>query len=93
MITHLGARPEANLSELAALLDGAVTVSPERGRNGADQAVRAWIAADPDPASRAELEALLDAGDDDALASRFAGRLGVRDRGPAGRARRAVRTA
>jgi phosphomannomutase len=37
--------------------------------------VRAWIAADPDPASRAELEALLDAGDQDALASRFAGPL------------------
>jgi phosphomannomutase len=39
------------------------------------EVVRAWIAADPDPASRAELEALLDAGDHDALGNRFAGRL------------------
>jgi phosphomannomutase len=37
--------------------------------------VRAWIAADPDPGSRAELEALLDTGDVEALRSRFAGRL------------------
>ena len=33
--------------------------------------VRAWIAADPDPATRAELQALLDAGDTAELAERF----------------------
>jgi phosphomannomutase len=37
--------------------------------------VRAWIAGDPDPASRSELEALLDAGDGDELAARFSGLL------------------
>jgi phosphomannomutase len=37
--------------------------------------VRAWIAADPDPGTRAELESLLEAGDTDALAARFAGTL------------------
>jgi phosphomannomutase len=37
--------------------------------------VREWIAADPDAGTRAELQALLDAGDADALRSRFAGRL------------------
>jgi phosphomannomutase len=35
----------------------------------------AWIAGDPDPETRAELQALLDAGDTDALAERFAGQL------------------
>jgi phosphomannomutase len=35
----------------------------------------AWIAADPDAETRAELRALLEAGDGDALAERFAGRL------------------
>jgi hypothetical protein len=79
------ARPEANLSELAAL-DGAVTVSPsgaerydrdgprDRGRS------RSGIAA--------ELQALLDAGDDDALASRR-GRLafGTADCGASARLR------
>ncbi len=38
-------------------------------------AARAWIADDPDPAGRQELRALLDAGDDAALRSRFAGPL------------------
>jgi phosphomannomutase len=33
--------------------------------------VRAWIAADPDPASRAELETLLSAGDEPELRARF----------------------
>ncbi|WP_129840827.1 phospho-sugar mutase [Streptomyces sp. RFCAC02] len=36
---------------------------------------RAWLAEDPDPATRAELAALIDAGDTDALAERFAGTL------------------
>ncbi|WP_370615976.1 phospho-sugar mutase [Mumia sp. Pv 4-285] len=40
----------------------------------AEQA-RAWIVQDPDPQTRAELEALLAAGNDAALAERFAGRL------------------
>jgi phosphomannomutase len=35
----------------------------------------AWIADDPDPADRAELRALLDAGDEAELRDRFAGRL------------------
>ncbi len=37
--------------------------------------VRAWIADDPDPSTRAELEALLEAGNEAELADRFAGRL------------------
>ena len=37
--------------------------------------VRAWIADDPDPATRAELSALLAAGDTAALADRFSGPL------------------
>lgn len=37
--------------------------------------VRAWIADDPDPGSRAELTALLEAGDPAELADRFAGHL------------------
>jgi phosphomannomutase len=37
--------------------------------------VRAWIEEDPDPATRAELEGLLAAGDDEALADRFSGPL------------------
>ena len=45
-------------------------IAPElRGR------VEAWIARDPDPATRAELEAMLAEGDEAALAERFAGRL------------------
>jgi phosphomannomutase len=36
---------------------------------------RAWLAADPDPATRAEVEALLAAGDGAALAERFGARL------------------
>lgn len=35
----------------------------------------AWIAADPDPATRAELQALIERGDATELAERFAGRL------------------
>jgi phosphomannomutase len=35
----------------------------------------AWIAGDPDPETRAELRALVEAGDEAALAERFAGRL------------------
>jgi len=38
-------------------------------------AAEAWLADDPDPVTRAELRALLDAGDHDALAERFRGRL------------------
>lgn len=37
--------------------------------------VAAWVARDPDPRTRDELRALLDAGDADALGERFAGRL------------------
>jgi phosphomannomutase len=40
----------------------------------ADRAAR-WIADDPDPATRAELEALVEAGDWDELTARFAGPL------------------
>lgn len=39
------------------------------------RAVRAWIAGDPNPATRAELQALLDAGADAELAERFASPL------------------
>ncbi len=50
-------------------------------------AARAWIADDPDPADRAELTAILDAGDDAELAARFGepltfGTAGIR--GPVG---------
>jgi phosphomannomutase len=38
-------------------------------------AAEAWLADDPDPDTRAELQALLDAGDDAALGERFGGRL------------------
>ncbi len=40
-----------------------------------DDAVRAWIADDPDPETRAELSTLLAAGERDELADRFAGPL------------------
>ncbi|WP_018653563.1 phospho-sugar mutase [Actinomadura flavalba] len=40
-----------------------------------ERAARAWLAQDPDPATRAELRALLDAGDAAALADRFGARL------------------
>ena len=40
-----------------------------------DALARAWLAEDPDPATRAELQALIDAGDHAELAVRFAGRL------------------
>src|SRR5919107_3241827 len=36
---------------------------------------RAWAAEDPDPATKAELEALIAEGDSDDLADRFAGTL------------------
>jgi phosphomannomutase len=52
-----------------------VTVPPAGAGTVRAEVVREWIAADPDSTSRAELEALLAASDDDALASRFAGRL------------------
>jgi phosphomannomutase len=38
-------------------------------------AARAWLRDDPDPDTRAELSAILDAGDGDALAARFGSRL------------------
>jgi phosphomannomutase len=38
-------------------------------------AARDWLAEDPDPDTRAELAALLDAGDDEAIADRFGARL------------------
>ena len=58
--------------------------------DGLRAAARAWIADDPDPADRAELSALLQAGDDGELAARFAqpltfGTAGIR--GPLGPAR------
>ncbi|MDT0319323.1 phospho-sugar mutase [Streptomyces millisiae] len=40
-----------------------------------ERAARAWLAEDPDPETRAELAALLDAGDTAPLAERFAGTL------------------
>ena len=40
-----------------------------------DAEVRAWLAADPDPATRAELHALVERGAWDVIAERFAGRL------------------
>jgi len=57
---------------------------------GLRAAARAWIADDPDPADRAELTAILDAGDDDELAARFGepltfGTAGIR--GPLGAGR------
>ena len=41
----------------------------------ATDVARAWLTEDPDPDTRAELQALLDAGDVDGIADRFAGRL------------------
>jgi phosphomannomutase len=40
-----------------------------------EAAARAWLAADPDPATRAETQALLDAHDEAGLAARFGARL------------------
>lgn len=45
------------------------TTTPEALIRGAE----AWIADDPDPNTRAELQAIVDAGDTDALGERFAG--------------------
>ncbi len=45
----------------------------------------AWLAEDPDPATRAELQALLDAGDADELADRFDERLAFGTAGLRGR--------
>lgn len=64
-------------------------------------AARAWAADDPDPVTRAEVEALLAAGDDDGLAERFDGPLtfgtaGLRGpvrAGPSGMNRAVVRRA
>ena len=61
--------------------------------------VRAWIARDPDPETRAELQALVDTGDAAALVERFSGRAafgtaGIRARmeaGPTGMNRVVVR--
>lgn len=63
--------------------------------------VRAWIAIDPDPETRAELEGMLARGDGDLLAERFAGRVafgtaGLRSGmygGPTGMCRLVVRQA
>ncbi|MGT2425335.1 phospho-sugar mutase [Amnibacterium kyonggiense] len=44
-------------------------------RRGLESAARAWLAIDPDPATRAETEALLAADDEQGLADRFGGRL------------------
>ena len=41
----------------------------------ATEVARAWLTEDPDPDTRAELQALLDAGDLDGIADRFDGRL------------------
>lgn len=40
-----------------------------------DARARAWLADDPDPETQAELQALLDAGDEGAIAARFGDRL------------------
>jgi phosphomannomutase len=45
------------------------------GAGTLSESVRAWIDDDPDPVTRGELQGLLDAGDDAALADRFAGPL------------------
>jgi phosphomannomutase len=42
---------------------------------GLREAAERWLAEDPDPVTRAELRALVDAGDEAAVADRFAGRL------------------
>ena len=55
--------------------DGAVTVSPAGAGTVRTETVRAWIAAIPTRHHGPSCKRLLDAGDDDALASRFAGRL------------------
>ncbi|MGE0025821.1 MAG: phospho-sugar mutase [Thermoleophilia bacterium] len=47
-------------------------MTPEAGLR--DRA-EAWIAVDPDPETRAELRAMIDAGDGEGLTDRFAGRL------------------
>ena len=39
------------------------------------EAASAWAAEDPDPVTRAELEALIESGDRDELADRFRGTL------------------
>jgi phosphomannomutase len=49
--------------------------SPVSEATRLQQQVDAWLAADPDPATRAELKALLAAGDTNEIARRFAGRL------------------
>lgn len=48
--------------------------SPEAAAALAER-VRSWLAEDPDPVTRAELQALIDDGDTDELAARFDGRL------------------
>ena len=55
---------------------------PRLGRDGLSRldadlrdAAERWLAEDPDPVTRDELRALLDAGDEAAVADRFAGRL------------------
>src|ERR1700710_2301935 len=42
---------------------------------GDDDVVRAWLLEDPDPDTRAELQALLDSGDAAGIADRFGGKL------------------
>jgi len=66
-----------------------------------EAAIRAWIADDPDPATREELQALLDAGNEAELRDRFSGPLtfgtaglrGVVRAGPNGMNRAVVRRA
>lgn len=53
--------------------------------SGPGTAARDWITRDPDPETRAELEALLAAGDDAELRARFAGRLAFGTAGLRGR--------
>ena len=43
---------------------GGAAVAPPTGRRRCVRRARAWVADDPDPVTRAELDALLDAGDD-----------------------------
>jgi len=54
--------------------DPAVGKSGSISNGGTVERARAWLAQDPDPETRAELEALI-AGDPEALVTRFAGRL------------------
>lgn len=56
-------------------LDPHSMANQEQGTHGFLQAAQAWLAQDPDPQTQAELQALLAAGDGDALTDRFGAAL------------------